>query len=90
MIALDIFQTRVTHIYIYIDIDVKYIVHYLTPSQEKEGSGVKNKMEVEQRRGIDWLLKLYFSTVKILAQRLTHKSAVATVLLITKTFIVKY
>ena len=36
------------------------------------------------------LIKLYFSTVKILAQRPTHISAVATVLLITKTFIVKY
>ena len=36
------------------------------------------------------MIKLYFSTVKILAQRPTHTSAVATVLLITKTFIVKY
>ena len=38
------------------------------------------------------LIELYFSTVKILllAQRPTHMSAVATVLLITKTFIVKY
>ena len=37
------------------------------------------------------MIKLYFSTVKILAQRLTHISAVATVLLIlTQTFIVKY
>ena len=35
------------------------------------------------------MIKLYFSTVKILAQRPTHVSAVATVLLITKTFIVK-
>ena len=34
-------------------------------------------------------IKLYFSTVKI-AQRPTHRSAVATVLLITKTFIEKY
>ena len=34
--------------------------------------------------------ELYFSTVKILAQRPTDISAVATVLLITKTFIVKY
>ena len=32
------------------------------------------------------MIKLYFSTVKILAQRPTHISAVATVLLITKTF----
>ena len=32
----------------------------------------------------DWLIKLYFSTVKILAQRQTHIFAVATVLLITK------
>ena len=38
---------------------------------------------------IDWLIKLYFSTVKILAQRPTHISAVATVLLVNKTFIVK-
>ena len=36
------------------------------------------------------MIKLYFSTVKILAQRQTHISAVATVLLITKTFTVKY
>ena len=36
------------------------------------------------------LIKLYFSTVKILAQRPTHISAVSTVLLITKTFTVKY
>ena len=32
------------------------------------------------------MTELYFSTVKILAQRPTHISAVATVLLITKTF----
>ena len=32
------------------------------------------------------MIKLYFSTVKILAQRPTDVSAVATVLLITKTF----
>ena len=36
------------------------------------------------------LIKFYFSTVKVLAQRPTHISAVATVLLITKTSIVKY
>ena len=41
-------------------------------------------------RLIDWLIELYFSTVKRLAQRPTHISAVATVLLITKTFTVKY
>ena len=41
-------------------------------------------------RLIDWLIKLYFSTVKILAQRTTDTSAVATVLLITETFTVKY
>ena len=34
-------------------------------------------------------IELYFSTVKILAQRPTHISAVATVLLITKTFTMK-
>ena len=39
---------------------------------------------------IDCLIELYFSTVKILAQRPTHISAVATVLLITTTFTVKY
>ena len=33
------------------------------------------------------LIKLYFSRVKILAQRPTHISAVATALLIAKTFI---
>ena len=32
------------------------------------------------------MIKRYFSTVKILVQRPTHISAVATVLLITKTF----
>ena len=32
------------------------------------------------------MIKLYFSTVKILAQRPTRISAVATILLITKTF----
>ena len=36
------------------------------------------------------MIKLYFSTVKVLAQRPTHISAVATVLLITKTFTVRY
>ena len=36
------------------------------------------------------MIELYFPTVKILAQRPTHVSAVATVLLITKTFTVKY
>ena len=36
------------------------------------------------------MIKLYFSTVKILAQWLTHIFAVATVLLRTRTFIVKY
>ena len=35
------------------------------------------------------MIELYFSTVKILAQRPIHISAVATVLLITKTFTVK-
>ena len=36
------------------------------------------------------MIELHFSTVKILAQRPTQISAVATVLLITKTFTVKY
>ena len=40
----------------------------------------------ERQRQRDWLIELYFSTVKILAQRLTHISAIATVLLVTKTF----
>ena len=35
-------------------------------------------------------MNFYFSTVKISAQGPTHVSAVATILLITKTFIVKY
>ena len=35
------------------------------------------------------MIELYFSTVKILAQRPTRISAVATILLITKTFTVK-
>ena len=35
-------------------------------------------------------IELYFSTVKILAQRPTRISAVATKLLITKTFTMKY
>ena len=44
----------------------------------------------ERERLIDRLIELYFSTVKILAQKSTHISAVVTVLLITKTFTVKY
>ena len=36
------------------------------------------------------MIELCFSTVKILAQRPTHISAVATILLTTKTFTVKY
>ena len=36
------------------------------------------------------MIKFYFSTVKILAQRSAHISAVATVRLITKTFTAKY
>ena len=43
----------------------------------------------EGERERDWLITVYFSTVKILAQRPTHIFAVATVLLITKTFTVK-
>ena len=46
--------------------------------------------EVERERERERVIKLYFSTVKILAQRPTHISAVATVLLITKIFRVKY
>ena len=42
--------------------------------------GSKHSREREREREI----KLYFSSVKILAQRPTHISAVATVLLITK------
>ena len=45
----------------------------------------------ERRREIDWWLSSsYFWTVNILAQRPTDISAVATVLVVTKTFIVKY
>ena len=36
------------------------------------------------------MIQLYFSTVNISAHRPSYISAVATVLLITKTFIVKY
>ena len=39
---------------------------------------------------MDGWIKLYFSTMKILSQRPTHIYAVATVLLITKTFTVVY
>ena len=47
-------------------------------------------IHLHRERLIDWLIKLYFSTVKILAlQRPTHISAVATVLPITKTLTVK-
>ena len=41
------------------------------------------------KKEIDRLIELYFSTLKILAQRPTHISALAAALLITKTFIVK-
>ena len=50
---------------------------------KREGDGGGGKL-------IDRLIELDFSTVKILAQRPSHISAVATVLLITKTFTVKY
>ena len=50
----------------------------------------ERKKESAREGEIDRLIKLYFSTVKILAQRPTHISAVATVLRITKTFIVKH
>ena len=43
----------------------------------------------EREREREREVKLYFSTVKI-AHRPTHISAVATVLLITKTFTVEY
>ena len=46
-----------------------------------------NKLEGGER---ERLTELYFLTVKIVAQRPTHISAIATVLLITKTFTVKY
>ena len=54
------------------------------------GDGVGGRGGRGGGRLIDWLIKLYFSTVKILAQRPTHISAVVTVLVITKTLIVKY
>ena len=41
--------------------------------------------QTDTDRQTDRLIKLYFSTVKILTQRPTHISAVATVLLIAKT-----
>ena len=41
--------------------------------------------KIERQREREGLTELYFSTVKILAQRPTHISAVATVLLIAKT-----
>ena len=44
----------------------------------------------EREREREREIKLYFSTVTILAQRPTHISAVATVLLLTKIFTVKY
>ena len=61
-------------------------------STEEQFPGVEREREGgrERERLIELLIKLYFSTMKILAQRPTHISAVATVLLITKTFAVKY
>ena len=51
--------------------------------REKERE--RERQRHRQRQGLtDWLIKLYFSTVKILAHRPTHISAVATVLLITE------
>ena len=46
--------------------------------------------QTDRQTETEKLIKLYFSTVKILAQRPTHISAVVTVLLITKTFTLKY
>ena len=48
----------------------------------KRGKGTKKK----KNKKIDLLIKLYFSTMKVLAQRPTHISAIVTVLLIIKTF----
>ena len=67
-----------------------------TDFAEREGEGGGGKFysfrPFPSLKGCKWmrLIELYFSTVKILAQRPTHMSAVATVLLITKTFIVEY
>ena len=55
--------------------------------RQRERQGQRQRQRQRQRL---ILIELYFSTVKILAQRTTHISAVATVLLITKTFTVKY
>ena len=52
----------------------------------RQGRNLKGDRQTEKERDI----KLYFSTVEILAQRLIHISAVAILLLITKTFTVKY
>ena len=41
-------------------------------------TGVEVEREREREREIDWLIKLYFSTVKILAQRPTHIAPIAT------------
>ena len=62
---------------------------FMSAEKEREGGG-EGERERTWERLIDWLIELYFSTVKILAQRPTHISAVATVILITKIFTVKY
>ena len=46
---------------------------------------LKSEREREREREIDSLIQLYFSTVNILVRRPSYISAVATVLLITKT-----
>ena len=60
--------------------------------KRNRASGREGEKESERQtdRQTDRLIEPYFSTVKILTQRPTHISAVATVLLVTKTFIVKY
>ena len=57
--------------------------------EERRGGEMKGGEGEEGRSGFDFidLIQLYFSTMKILAQRPTHISAVATALLIAKTFI---
>ena len=61
----------------------KWFIQFITPVGGELG-------QRQRERLINWLIKLNFLTVKILAQRPTHISAVATVLLITNTFTVKY
>ena len=68
--------------------DSNRFVLFKPVGEERERGGEREKEGAERER--ERLTELYFSTVKILAQRPTHIFAVPTVLLITKTFTVKY